>query len=263
MGASGGHGTWDGEGYAASAEHHRAVDAWFLERHPPRPRDVILDLGCGSGEFTARLAALAPQGRVIGVDADPSMLAAARRHEAPNLSFVQAPAEALGGVIDPGSVDLVVSRAMLHWLPQEAYPHVFAGVFQVLRPGGWYHSESGATGNIRRIVPVIDELADRFGLPRPPRFPDAGLVFDLLEDAGFQIPTDGVRTVAQRRAMDRAALVGMLRNQVAVVLAREAAPERAQEVVEAMAAAADRFRRSDGTWDQTFVRLDLLAQKPA
>ncbi|HEX5466566.1 MAG TPA: class I SAM-dependent methyltransferase [Candidatus Limnocylindrales bacterium] len=262
MGGSGGHGTWDGKGYANSAEHHRALDAWFLERHPPRPSDVVVDLGCGSGEFTARLAALVPQGRVIGVDPDPSMLAAARGHEARNLSFVQAPAEALDDVIAPDSVDLVVSRAMLHWLRPSAYPRVFAAVFRVLRPGGWYHSESAGAGNVHAIVARTDALADRLGLPRPTPFPDAGVVFDQLEAAGFLIPTDGVRTVAQRRAMDRAALIGMLRSQVAVVLIREADPDRSSEVAEAMAAEADTVRRSDGSWDQTFVRLDLLVRKP-
>ena len=44
------------------------MDEWFLARHRPRPSDVVVDLGCGSGEFSARLATLVPEGRVIGVD---------------------------------------------------------------------------------------------------------------------------------------------------------------------------------------------------
>lgn len=73
---------WSGSGYVQQSAHHRALDEWFLARHPPARTDVVVDLGCGSGEFSARLAALVPQGRVIGVDPDSSMLAAAQRHKA-------------------------------------------------------------------------------------------------------------------------------------------------------------------------------------
>jgi SAM-dependent methyltransferase len=254
--------TWDGEAYAVTAEHHRALDAWFIDRHPPRPSDVVVDLGCGSGEFTARLASLVPQGRVVGVDADSSMIAAARRHERPNLTFLEVPAESVDGFVDAASVDLVVSRAMLHWLPVHVYPKVFAAVQAILRPGGWYHSESAGAGNVPAVLALLDDLAGQLELRRPPRFPDPGVVFDLLEAAGFRIPVDGVRSVAQRRRMDRPAVVGFLRNQAAPALAREADPGRAAEVVESVAAEADRLQRDDGWYDQTFVRLELLVQRP-
>src|SRR5690606_20584932 len=35
---------WRGEEYSAAAEHHRAVDDWFLTRHPPRAWDTVVDL---------------------------------------------------------------------------------------------------------------------------------------------------------------------------------------------------------------------------
>lgn len=89
----GGSPAWSGRAYAAESAHHRSYDDWFLDRLPPAPDDVVIDLGCGSGELTARLAEIVNGGRVIGVEPDGSMLEAAHRHAAPNLEFVQASAE--------------------------------------------------------------------------------------------------------------------------------------------------------------------------
>lgn len=53
-------GEWSGDEYAEHSGHHRAFDDWFVDRQPPSAADVVVDLGCGSGEFSAKLAALVP-----------------------------------------------------------------------------------------------------------------------------------------------------------------------------------------------------------
>ena len=254
---------WQGEQYAHHAGHHRALDEWFLDRHRPGPGDVVVDLGCGTGEFTARLAALVPEGRVVGIDNDASMLERARDHQRANLRFVQAEADRVDEVVDPASVDLVVSRAMLHWLPPGARPGLFRAALAVLRPGGVLHSESAATGNVRRVVELLAELAARHGLPPPPVFPDPAEVLEELEAAGFAVPAGGVRAVAQRRELSAAELEGFLRTQATVALTRHASADLAARVVEDTVASMDRLRRHDGSFDQTFVRLDALARRPA
>jgi ubiquinone/menaquinone biosynthesis C-methylase UbiE len=50
--------TWDGALYAANTDHHRRYDDRFLSTLPLRPTDRVLDLGCGSGDLTATVAAL-------------------------------------------------------------------------------------------------------------------------------------------------------------------------------------------------------------
>ncbi|MFZ2014694.1 MAG: methyltransferase domain-containing protein, partial [Nocardioides sp.] len=84
---------WQGALYAENSRHHRTADDWFLSRHRPTPTDVVVDLGCGTGEFAALVASLVPDGHVVGVDHDESMLSVARRHENQNLRFVQAEVE--------------------------------------------------------------------------------------------------------------------------------------------------------------------------
>lgn len=254
---------WSGAEYARHSSHHRALDDWFLARHRPSESDVVVDLGCGSGEFTARLAALVPAGRVIGVDQDPSMLRSAARHDAANLELRQGAAEDLDRVLPPASADVVVSRAMLHWLPVARYLRVFEAVRAVLHPGGVFHSESGGAGNVTGVLALLDTVCAEHGLPLNAPFPDPGDVLELLERAGLEAEHEGVRTVAQRRPFSRDELVGMLRTQASVALTRHAAAGEAGPLTEEVVSRVDQLRRHDGSWDQTFVRLEILARRPA
>lgn len=260
--ATGGPGEWSGHAYAEHSGHHRAFDDWFLKRHPPSSSDIVVDLGCGSGEFSAKVATLVPDGRVIGVDPDTSMLEQARAHDHPNLAFVEAAADDIDQILPEGSADLVVSRAMLHWLPLSRYPHCFEAVHRVLKPGGWYHSESAGAGNLQTLSEIVEEIAAAHGIVAPPRFPDVGVVFELLEAAAFELPQEAVRSVAQRRAFSRERLTSFLRSQAAVALTGGAPEELQPALIEALVGAAERLRRHDGTFDQTFVRLEILARKP-
>lgn len=255
-------GTWVGEDYAEHSGHHRQFDDWFLERLPPEPDDVVVDVGCGTGEFTALLASLVPDGRVVGVDPDPSMIREAQRRSGENLRFVQAPAQRLDEVVERASADLVVSRAMLHWLPLSQYRGVFEGILRLLRPGGWFHSESAGAGNVAAVVELVRDVAAEFELPPPPPFPHAGVVFEQVESAGFALPDEAVKTVAQRRTFSREQLVAFLRSQAAVAITRDAPEDLVGTVTAAVAGGVDRLRRHDDTYDQTFVRLEILARHP-
>jgi SAM-dependent methyltransferase len=53
-----------------------------LATHPPRPGDRVLDIGCGFGDTTRRLAALVGEGEVVGVDVSEPFLDLAREEAA-------------------------------------------------------------------------------------------------------------------------------------------------------------------------------------
>src|SRR5215831_15241806 len=128
---------WDGAAYAANTAHHRRYDEEFLATLPLSPSDRVLDLGCGAGDFTATVAALVPDGHVVGLDAQPSMLAEAAARAHTNQSFVEGPVQALDGLMtDDGAFDVVYSRAVLHWVPAAEHPGVLASSRRLLRPGG-------------------------------------------------------------------------------------------------------------------------------
>lgn len=74
---------WDGRGYDRVADPMTAWGGAVLDRLPLAGDEVVLDAGCGSGRVTEQLAQRLPRGRVIALDASPSMVAAARERLAP------------------------------------------------------------------------------------------------------------------------------------------------------------------------------------
>lgn len=57
-------------------------------------------------------------------------------------------------------------------------------------------------------------------------------------------------------------IAGFLKTQATVALTRQTSEEESRAIVEAAIADVDRLRRFDGTFDQTFVRLEILARRP-
>jgi trans-aconitate methyltransferase len=255
---------WDAALYAANTGHHRAYDAAYLETLPVRATDAVLDLGCGSGDFTAVVAARVPDGRVVGLDPQPAMLAQARQAAGPNQTFVQGTVQELGTLLPDGErFDVVMTRAVLQWVPLEDHPGVLRDVLRVLRPGGWFRAEFGAAGNIPAVRRLLDDVARRLGGPTSPwTFTDAGTYLELVERAGFDLTAGFIRMSPQRRVFTRASLLGWFESQ-AVQAYRTGMDVAAGEAFEReVRARFDELARWDGTFDQTFVRMDVLAQRP-
>ena len=259
---------WNAELYAANTAHHRQGDDDLLGGLDLRPTARVLDLGCGVGDFTARLATVVPRGEVVGIDANPDMVAAARlRAERGRPVYHVCRAQDLNRVAAEASFDLVVSRAVLHWVSAVDHPAVLRQVFRALRPGGVFRAEFGGHGQIAKAKAILDEVSIGLGGRAAPWFfPSPEDYRPLLADAGFQITPDGwVCLLHQRRRFPRETdLIGWLRSQVllaydaglpadAVTAFRRRAEERALR----------ELRREDGSYDQDYVRLDLHVRRPA
>ncbi|MEZ5177410.1 MAG: hypothetical protein R2746_03770 [Acidimicrobiales bacterium] len=120
-------------------------------------------------------------------------------------------------------------------------------------------------GNVAGTVALLDDVAASFGGPAQPwTFADPAQALDWVEQAGLDVTAEGcfVRCVGQRRPFDRASLLGWLHSQVLNAYEVGIAADRHDAFRAAVDERVDELRRWDGTFDQTWVRLDLLARRP-
>ena len=255
---------WDGALYAANTRHHRLYDGAFLDTLPLRPGDHVLDLGCGSGDFTATVAEQVPDGIVVGLEPQPSLLAEARACARPNQRFVEGRVQDLGSLFPNGEAfDVVMSRSVLHWVSLADHPALLAEVRRLLQPGGWFRAEFGGAGNIPVVLPMLDDVSRRLGGPVTPwTFTDPATYLELVEQAGLEIGPGFVRSTAQHRRFDRAALLGWFRSQVEQAYTSRLDADRAERFRREVEARFDELQRADGSFDQTFVRLEVLVRRP-
>ena len=96
----------------------------------------MLDVGCGPGYFARLLAeAVGPEGRVVGIDPSPEMIAYASRKagHASNCQFRVGTAESLD--LPAEQFDVVVSSLVMHHLPEDLRVPALREMRRVLRPG--------------------------------------------------------------------------------------------------------------------------------
>jgi SAM-dependent methyltransferase len=170
--------TWDPERYARNARFVADLGAPVVELLAPQAGERILDLGCGDGVLTAKLAAMGCG--VIGVDASAPQIEAARKlgvdaqvMDGENLAFDQ-------------EFDAVFSNAALHWMRNP--DKVIAGVYRALRPQGRFIAEFGGHGCVAKIKKALVDALNRRGLNGEAAIP---WYFPTVEDYSQRLTTAG------------------------------------------------------------------------
>lgn len=172
---------WSAEIYAANARFVSELGSGVFEWLSPKAGERILDVGCGDGALTQKIA---DAGAIVtGVDLSPSLLAAA---EARGLSVIKADATALPF---EDAFDAVFSNAVLHWvLDAETAAR---SIRKSLRKRGRFVAEFGGHGNVAAIVTGLRAAARQFGgdeaLAAPWFYPTAEEYKEILAQAGLRV----------------------------------------------------------------------------
>jgi SAM-dependent methyltransferase len=145
--------SWNPNVYAENGAFVPILGAGVLEWLAPQTGERILDLCCGDGQLTMKLAASGAT--VVGVDASPEMVEGALSK---GIDARVCNAEALPFISE---FDAVFSNAALHWVRNQ--DAVLAGVKRALRPGGRFVAEMGGHGNIAAIRVALIAALERHG----------------------------------------------------------------------------------------------------
>lgn len=195
---------WNGEGGSHWVARQAQTDAMLapvtdilMDKAAVEAGIHVLDIGCGCGDTTVRLAeAAGPSGRVTGIDVSGPMLevAAARLKTYPQAGTLKA--DAASHVLPAASADLILSRfgVMFFGDPKAA----FANLRRALKPGGrlvfacWRRFDENGWAKLAlvaayRHVPRLPPMNPRD--PGPFAFADADYVREILGDAGFSDAT--------------------------------------------------------------------------
>ncbi|HET9074991.1 MAG TPA: trans-aconitate 2-methyltransferase [Solirubrobacteraceae bacterium] len=120
---------WDPVQYARFGDERGRPFLDLLARVGATAPRRVVDLGCGTGELTMRVAERWPEARIEGVDASAEMIA--RAAPCARVSF------AVGDARDfhADGVDVLLSNAMLQWVPDHG--PLLARWARELPAGGW------------------------------------------------------------------------------------------------------------------------------
>jgi SAM-dependent methyltransferase len=250
--------SWNPTVYAEIGAFVPAFGAGVFEWLAPQPGEHILDLGCGDGQLTVKIADAGAQ--VVGVDASQEMLDGARSRGARSGFDVRiCNAEALPF---ESEFDAVFSNAVLHWVrDQDA---MMAGVKRALKPGGRFVAEMGGFGNIASIQVALSAVLARHGLSREFNaeqtnyFPTANAYQSRLEGQGFTV--EQIQLIPRPTPLSAAGMHGWLTTFRRGVL--ESVPEALRPVVieETVALLEPVLRDEQGHWTADYVRLRFIAR---
>jgi len=244
--------SWSADRYARNARFVADLGAPVLDLLAPRPGERVLDLGCGDGALTERIAAAGAE--IVGCDASPELLAAAA---ARGLAVRHADGHALPFEAE---FDAVFSNAALHWMSRDPSA-VVAGVRRTLLPGGRFVGEFGGHGNVAAVVTALIAVLDRHGVDgtaaMPWYFPTADEYRALLEAHGFTV--DSIALLPRPTPLPTG-IAGWLATFGAPFVRGLPEGERDAVLAEVERLLAPSLRDGGGRWTADYVRLRFAAR---
>lgn len=140
---------WDPRDYEKNSSAQERAALATLSKLELKGDEHILDIGCGDGRITLKIASMVPRGRVLGIDSSKEMIAFARKR----ISSPSSQPRSISSSVQPypysnlsfetgdalnlnyhHQFDLITSFACLHWVKDHLA--VLKGIERSLKPGG-------------------------------------------------------------------------------------------------------------------------------
>ncbi|WP_020617248.1 class I SAM-dependent methyltransferase [Paenibacillus daejeonensis] len=174
---------WQADTYDHKLDFVSRLGDGILSLLQPQAGERILDLGCGTGDLTAEIAAAGAV--AVGIDLSAEMIERGRS-KYPHLDLSVQNAYTYR-TQEP--FDAVFSNAALHWMRDAGT--VAETVALALRPGGRFVAEFGGHGNVAALVGATEAALAAHGYDpagrNPWYFPTVGEYASLLEARGFRV----------------------------------------------------------------------------
>ena len=159
----------------------------FVKQIDPVPRDVILDVGCGTGSLAIMLKRECPGASVYGTDPDPDILSRAEvkaRDAEVLVHFSQGYAQETAAASYGIRPNKIVSSLVLHQVPLSGKRAAMLSAFAGLRPDGELHvADYGEQRSpLMRLAFRQVQSMDGFKTTQPNA---DGALPKLMEEAGF------------------------------------------------------------------------------
>lgn len=254
---------FDGEKYKKASKHQKEWGYSLISQIHLTGHEKILDLGCGDGALTERLADLIPEGNVLGIDASTGMIQTAKALERANLKFVRMDINAMAF---KDEFDMIYSNAALHWVKDHV--SLLKNSLQALKPGGsiyWNFAGNGTCAAFNRLMREI--IAEPEYEPYFINFQWPWVMLSakeykrMAQEAGFcqiQITEEN----KDRYFANENELIQWIDQPCIVPFIQDVPSEKKEafrrEAVEKMVA---RTRQADGTCFETFRRINICAKK--
>lgn len=244
--------TWDPDTYAKNARFVSDLGSPVLELLAPQPGERILDLGCGDGVLTKKLAGFGCE--VIAVDSSAPQVEAARR--------LGLKAYVMNGEELPyqEEFDAVFSNAVLHWIKRA--DALIEAVLRSLRPGGRFVAECGGHGCVNKIRTALVEALNSRGIDGESRvpwyFPTPGEYATRLERAGFRVNSIALIPRPTTLPGDIIGFLETFGHSFLAGLSERGKDEYLQDVRQLLE---PQLVKPDGVWVADYVRLRFSATK--
>ena len=147
---------WDASTYDRISDAQESWGQEIIEYRKWKGNEVVLDAGCGSGRTTKILSMKVPEGKIIAVDSDLSMIRLAKENlvKFSNIEFIQID---ISEIELEEKVDVVFSNAVLHWILN--HKKVFERFWQILNSDGQLLIQCGGYGNLAKTLSIINKVS--------------------------------------------------------------------------------------------------------